>query len=253
MEAEMRIIDPRDVDPLVLVLVVGLPVLGFILGLGLGGVVAALVLLAVLGGSRFVASLARRRFSLPPSGTQERALVMRAVAAAATMRRLVQTVPYGPVSNRCKAMEKQARAALPTIRTLALQACRVRVLAAGIPDEALKAERAQTMKLLKGNPEERLRTELESSLRSTEAQIGTGRRLRTLADELFARTRALVMSLDAVAAGLAELQAISASDPTAEPQIALASLSREIDALRGGLEEAQTFGRRAAAIHFLEV
>jgi hypothetical protein len=59
--------------------------------------------------------------------------------------------------------------------------------------------------------------------------------------------------MDAVAAGLAELQAISASDPTAQPQLALANLSREIDALRGGLEEAQTFGRRAAAIHLMEV
>jgi hypothetical protein len=246
-------IDPDDVDPLVMLLVVVLPILGFILGLELGGVAAAIVLLAVLGGSRFVASAARRRFSLPPVGTQERALVMRSVAAAATMRRLVRTVLAGPVSNRCVEMERQARAALPTIRTLALQAFRVRVLAVGIPGERLEAERAQTVNLLRGNPEERLRMELESSLRSTEAQIGTGRRLRTLADELFARTRALVISLDAVAAGLAELQAISASDPTSEPQLALASLSREIDALRGGLEEAQTFGRRAAAIHFLEV
>jgi uncharacterized protein HemX len=59
--------------------------------------------------------------------------------------------------------------------------------------------------------------------------------------------------MEAVAAGLAELQALSSSDPNAQPQIALASLSREIDALRGGLEEAQTFGRRAAAIHLMEV
>ncbi len=59
--------------------------------------------------------------------------------------------------------------------------------------------------------------------------------------------------MEAMAAGLAELQALSSSDPTTQPQIALANLSREIDALRGGLEEAQTFGRRAAAIHLLEV
>jgi hypothetical protein len=109
------------------------------------------------------------------------------------------------------------------------------------------------MALLAAGPEERVRIELDSSLRSTEAQLRTGRRLRTLADELSARTRALTTSMEAVAAGLAELQALSASDPTMQPQIALANLSREIDALRGGLEEAQTFGRRAAAIHLLEV
>jgi hypothetical protein len=242
-----------EVDPLVVLIVVALPVLGFILGSGPGGVAAAIVLLSVLGGSRWVAALARRRFSLPPSGTHERALVVRSVAAAVTMRRLVRSVPAGPVSKRCTDMEKQARAALPTIRGLALQSFRVRGLALGIPIDGLEAERAQTLNLLAANPEERIRMELESSLRSTEAQIGTGRRLRSLTDELFARTRALVISLDAVAAGLAELQAIAASDPTAEPQIALANLSREIDALRGGLEEAQTFGRRAAAIHFSEV
>jgi hypothetical protein len=241
-----------EVDPVVILIVVALPVLGFILGSGLGGVAAAIVFLALLAGTRAVAAWATHRFSLPPSGTQERALVVRSIAAAVTMTRLVRSVPAGPVSKRCVEMERQARAALPTIRALALQAFRVRVLAFGIPVDRLEGERTQTLNLLGGNPEERMRMELESSLRSTEAQIGTGRRLLTLTDELFARTRALVISLDAVAAGLAELQAISASDPTAEPQLALASVSREIDALRGGLQEAQTFGRRAAAIHFLE-
>jgi hypothetical protein len=243
----------HEIDPVVGLMSLAVAVLGIVLGLGLWGVAAGLVILAAAGGSRSVAAWATRRFELPPVGTQERALVMRSIGAAATMKRLVRSVPTGPVTNRCLEMERQARVALPTIRALALQAFRVRGLARGIPVDALEVERAHTLNLLEGNPEERVRMELESSLRSTESQIGTGQRLRTLADALFARTRALVTSLDAVAAGLAELQAISASDPTAEPQLALASLSREIDALRGGLEEAQTFGRRAAAIHLLEV
>jgi hypothetical protein len=148
-------------------------------------------------------------------------------------------------------MERQALGGLPTIDSLGLQAFRVRALAASIPVDRLEMERVQTTDLLAAKPEERLRIELDSSLRSTEAQLRAGRRLRTLADELLARTRALTTSMEAVAAGLAELQALSSSDPTNEPQIALANLSREIDALRGGLEEAQTFGRRAAAIHGL--
>ena len=179
-------------------------------------------------------------------------MVMRALAAAATMRRLVASVPDGPVARRCHEMETQARAGLPTIRALAVQAHRVRTLAEGIPVAGLETDRAHTANLLAGNPDERVRFELDSSLRSTEAQLRTGHRLRTLTDELFARTRALTTSMEAVAVGLAELQALSSSDPTTQPQVALANLSREIDALRGGLEEAQTFGRRAAAIH-LEV
>ena len=242
-----------EIDPVVALMALAVTVFGLVLGMGPWAVAAGLVILGAAAGSRSAARWATRRFAVPPLGTPERALVIRSLEAAATMRRLVRSVPEGPVTQRCLEMERQARAALPTIRALALQAFRVRGLADGIPVDWLEAERGQTLNHLAGNPEERLRMELDSSLRSTEAQLGTGRRLRTLTDELFARTRALTTSMDAVAAGLAELLAISASDPPAQPQLALANLSREIDALRGGLEEAQTFGRRAAAIHLLEV
>jgi hypothetical protein len=248
---EMRI-GSYEPDPVVAFMALAVTALGLGLGVGLWAVAAGLLIFTAAAGSRSGARWATRRFALPPDGSLERALVMRSSESADTMRRLVRSVPDGPVTARCLEMERQARAALPTIRSLALQTFRVHGLAEGIPVDRLEAERAQTLSLLAGNPEERLRMELESSLRSTEAQLGTGRRLRTLTDELFARTRALTTSMDAVAAGLAELQAISASDPTAHPQLALANLSREIDALRGGLEEAQTFGRRAAAIHLLE-
>src|SRR5256885_1996894 len=92
-----------------------------------------------------------------------------------------------------------------------------------------------------------------SGSRCLRAEHRTGIRLRALAEELAARTRALTASLNAAAAGIAELQALSSSDPTAQTDLALASLSREIEALRQGLEEAQAFGRQAAAVHHLEV
>jgi hypothetical protein len=242
-----------QIDPVVALIAVAVTASGIALGIGPWAVAPGIVILGAGAGSRQAAAWAAHRFSLPPPGTPERALVVRSMSAATTMRQLVSSVPDGPLTERCVDMERQARAALPTIRRLALQAFQVRGLAAGIGVDALEAERAQTLKLLAGSPEERLHVELDSSLRSTEAQLATARRLHTLTDELFARTRALTISLDAVAAGLAELQAISVSDPTAQPQLALANLSREIEALRGGLEEAQTFGRRAAAIHLLEV
>jgi hypothetical protein len=242
-----------EIDPIVALMAVGVTAFGLVLGLGLWAVAAGILILVSAAGSQITAAWAARRYAMPPSGTSERALVLRALGSGATMRRLVRSVPDGPVTQRCLEMERQARAGLPTIRALAVQAFRVRCLAEGIPVEGLEIERGHTINLLAADPEERLRIELDSSLSSTEAQLRTGRRLRTLADELCARTRALTTSMEAVAAGLAELQALSASDPTMQPQIALANLSREIDALRGGLEEAQTFGRRAAAIHLLEV
>jgi hypothetical protein len=248
----MRLKSP-EIDPVVVLVAVAVAGFGLALGLGLWAIAAGMLILVAAAGSRFTSAWAARRFAMPPYGTSERALVLRALGSAATMRKLARSVADGPVAQRCVEMERQARAGLPTIRALAVQASRVRSLAEGIPVDGLEVERSHTINLLAANPEERVRVELDSSLRSTEAQLRTGRRLRTLADELCARTRALTTSMEAVAAGLAELQALSASDPTMQPQIALANLSREIDALRGGLEEAQTFGRRAAAIHLLEV
>jgi hypothetical protein len=242
----------QQVDPVIALMALAVGVLGLGLGLGLWGIAAGAVIVAATGGSGSLSAWARRRV-LPPPGTQERALVLRSLRAAATMRLLVRSVSAGPITKRCVDLERQARSALPTIRALGLQAFRIRELALRIPIDGLEVERANTLDLLARNPAERIHVELESSLRSTEAQIATGRRLWSLAEELFARTRALVTSMEAVAVGLAELQAISASDPTAQPQLALANLSRDIDALRGGLEEAQTFGRRAAAVHLLEV
>jgi hypothetical protein len=241
------------IDPVVGATALVVTAFGLVFGFGLWAVAVGLLIPVAAGSSKKAVAWAMRRFALPPTGTSERTLIDRAGAAAVVMRRLVQSVPDGPVAQRCQEMERQARDGLPTIRALGLQAFRVRFLAAGIPVDRLEAERAQTANLLAAQPEERLRIELDSSLRSTEAQLRTGRRLGTLADELLARTRALTTSMEAVAAGLAELQALASSDPTTQPQIALANLSREIDALRGGLEEAQTFGRRAAAIHLLEV
>jgi len=241
------------IDPVVGAAALLVTVVGLISGFGWWAVAAGLLipLAAAYSGLAIVWITGRR--ALPPAGTSERAFINRAEIAAVVMGRLVRAVPDGPVAQRCNDMEMQARQGLPTIRALGLQAFRVRILAAGIPVDRLETERSQTAELLAAQPEERLRIELDSSLRSTEAQLRTGRRLRTLADELLARTRALTTSMEAMAAGLAELQALSSSDPTTQPQIALANLSREIDALRGGLEEAQTFGRRAAAIHLLEV
>jgi len=242
-----------EIDGLVVLMAAAVAGFGIALGFGFWAVGGGVVIFGAATASRQFAQWYARETALPAPGSQELVVVRRSLAAAATMRQLVQSVPEGPVAQRCKEMERQARAGLPTIRALALQAARVRVLAQGIPVERLEQERTDTAGLIAGNPEERLRLELESSLRSTEAQLRTGHRLRSLAEELAARTRALTTSMEAVAAGLAELQALSSSDPNAQPQIALANLSREIDALRGGLEEAQTFGRRAAAIHLLEV
>ena len=242
-----------EIDPVIVLMAIAAAAIGLLSGLGPWAIGAAVLIPVGAYGSRFLAASASRRFALPPAGTQERALVARALVAASVMRRLVQSMPPGPVMRRSSEMERQARMALPTIRALALQALRVRRLAEGIPVDGLEVERSRTSDLIAAGPADGVRIELESSLRSTEAQLRTGLRMRTLAEELIARTGALAGSMEAAAAGIAELQALSSSDPTSIPDVALASLSREIDTLRRGLEEAQTFGRRAAAIHLLEV
>jgi len=242
-----------EFDPVVVLMAVGVLVVGSVLGFGLWSLVAAAVVATTGLGTRQVSAWIAREVELPLVGTQERALLTRSLTAAGVMRRLVRSMPRGPVSERCLEMERQARTALPTIRDLVVQAHRVRLLAEGIPSDRLQRERDETVRLLAGDPAERVRLEVESSLRSTEAQLQTGLRLTNLSAELVARSRALTGSMEAITAGIAELQALSSSDAAAQPDLALANLSREIDALRGGLEEAQAFGRRAAAINLLEV
>jgi hypothetical protein len=158
-----------ELDPVVAFMALAVTALGLVLGVGLWAVAAGLLIFTAAAGSRSGAKWATRRFALPPDGSLERVLVMRSRESADTMRRLVRSVPDGPVTTRCLEMERQARAALPTIRALALQTFRVHGLADGIPVERLDEERAHTLSLLAGNPEERLRMELESSLRSTES------------------------------------------------------------------------------------
>jgi hypothetical protein len=242
-----------EIDLVVTVMAIVATVIGFASGLGFVSILGGVLVFGVAHGSRYLGAAIAQRFALPPHGTPEREYVIRALGAAAAMRQLVASVPGGPVAGRCREMERQARMALPTIRALALQAFRVRRLADAIPLPQLESERADTASLIEAGPAEGMRIELESSLRSTDSQVRTGIRLRSLADELAARTRALTASLSAAAAGIAELQALSSSDPTAQTDLALASLSREIEALREGLQEAQAFGRQAAAVHLLEV
>jgi hypothetical protein len=227
-------------------------VVAFLGGAGFVAIAAgALTLLAAVG-ARPASLWVERRWTLPPAGTLERSLVLRSRTAADRMYRISHSVADGPVAERCREMERNARMALPTIRNLAFQACAVRSLASSLALGRLEVERSQSQALLAGTVDDRVRIEVESSLRSTEAQLATGRRMVSLADELSARTGALTNSMEAIAAGLAELFALSSADPTVQPYGALATLSQEIEALRAGLEEAQTFGRLAAAAHLLE-
>ena len=241
-----------DVDPVVVLFAALMTVVAVVLGEGIWAVAVGGASLAVpFLVRRILAGLARRS-ALPPAGSPERALVLRARAAATSMERISALVPDGPVAERCREMVRSARVALPTIRDLGVQSAYVMSLAAGVPVEQLELEREQTAQQLASDPQGRVRLELESSMRSSELQLATARRLRALSGELAARTRALTISIEAVAAGLTELLAMSSSDPNGQPLPTLTALSAEIEALRGGLEEAQDFGRQAAAIHFLE-
>jgi len=241
-----------EIDPFVVVIAAVVAIAAFVAGAGAWAIVAGGVTIAAGLGTRPIGAAISRRFTMPPPGSPERALVIRSREAVASMVRVSRSVPDGPIALRCQEMERAARAALPTILALAIQAAAVSRLAAGVNVPQLESERANTNHQLAGSADDRLRFELESSLRSTESQLATARRLASLAGELGARTRALTTSIEAVAAGLTELMAMSAGNPDAQPYPTLATLSREIEALRGGLAEAQSFGRLTAGIHQLE-
>jgi hypothetical protein len=239
-------------DPVVIGIALLVAVVGLLAGAGAWAVAAGVLVLVAGGGARVAGDWAAARAAAPPAGSAERALWERAQNALRAMRRMAAAAPAGPVATRCRQVEGQARAALPTIRSLARQAHTVRQLVAAQDLGRLKAERRQATRALAAAPDPALGAELEIALRATDSQLATAARLESLARQLNARTQGLTNSLEGIAAGLGELVALSHTDASAQPHGPLARLSAEVDALRGGLEEAQDLSRRVTAIHTLE-
>src|SRR5256885_14453150 len=223
-----------EIDPVVVLIAAAVVVFGSVLGLGAGALVAGAVITAVALGSRYAGLWIAREMELPLVGAPERALLMRSLEAAKVMKRLVRSIPNGPVKERCREMQRQASTALPTVRDLVVQAYTVRRLAEGIPVERLERERTNIVGLLGAHPAERTRIEVESSLRSTEAQLQAGVRLSNLSEQLVARSRALTASIEAVTAGKAQPAAPRPADPPRPPAVAPAHPSPPSPRRSGG-------------------
>src|SRR3989440_5633601 len=148
-----------EIDLVIVGMAVILTAVGLASGFGILAIVAGIALAAVAHGSRYVGAWVTGRFALPPRGAPEREHVIRSLAAAAAMKRLVQSAPSGPVTGRCREMERQARTALPTIRAPAPQKVRVRRLADESPLPQLESGRAHTARLLAAQPPGGMRSE----------------------------------------------------------------------------------------------
>ena len=145
--------------------------------------------------------------ALPPAGSPERLLVVRARSAVETAHRLARSAPKGPVVERVRAAELQLELSAKDIALLARQSVEVRRLARGIDDSAAG-------------------------------------RLHRLTEEFGQRAESLVGSLENVVAGLIEVLATAEVDPSGDAVTALERLGAEVEALRAGLEEARGLGRQ---------
>src|SRR2546430_15549212 len=105
-----------EIDLVIVGMAVILTAVGLASGFGILAIVAGIALAAVAHGSRYVGAWVTGRFALPPRGAPEREHVMRSLAAAAAMKRLVQAAPSGPLPRRCPVMGRAARAAPSTDR-----------------------------------------------------------------------------------------------------------------------------------------
>ena len=238
------------IDPGLVAVALVVTVVGIFLGLGWWAPAAGAAALLAGGGWRpVVEALEGRR--LPPAGSPERELVLRARRARRMVRRLARVAAGSPFGDRCAAVARDLALSERQIALLARQAESTRQLAAGFDGGALAMEARRIASAVEG-ADERSRRELASSLRSTQARLATAGRVGVLADELEARTAALVASSEAIAAELTEVLALSQVDPGGGPLGRMEEIADEVEALRAGLEEAQGFGRQAAALHHME-
>lgn len=200
---------PFRVDPAVAALALGVGAATWLLHAGAWALAAGAATAATGLVAAPLAGWVARYRKLPPAGSPERTLVVRARSAVTTARRLTRSAPRGPIVERFRAAEIQLEASADGIARLARQSIAVRRLAAGI-------------------------------------DAGAAGRLNQLTLEFAERAELLVGSLESVVAGLIEVLATAAVDPSGEALAALERLGTEVQALQAGLEEAQGLGRRMA-------
>lgn len=154
--------------------------------------------------------------TLPPAGSRERELVVRAQSAVRTAHRLARSAPKGPIVERVRVAERQLESSADDIAQLARQSVEVRRLARGI-------------------------------------DAGAAGRLHHLTADIAQRAESLVGSIENVVAGLIEVLATAEMDPSGDAYAALQRLGEEVEALRAGLEEARGLGRQMGLKEISEV
>lgn len=182
----------------------------------------------------------------PPLGTPARGWVDRAERAVRELDELIGSAGAGATAERLSTVRDGARATARAMRTLGGQVTAFDQALARIDVDRLITERTRLRTQLAGEQTDELRAERQQAADSLGQQLEVHYRLTSARDKLLARMQATALSLEGLGARSAELVALSASTGTTgttEDQL-IAELTADLDAMRAGLAEVDSLSRR---------
>lgn len=183
---------------------------------------------------------------LPPLGSPARGWVERTERAVRLLDELVGSAGAGATAERLSTVRDGARATARAMRMLGGQVTAFDQALARIDVDRLISERTRLRTQLAGAQSDELRTERQQAADSLGQQLEIHHRLASTRDKLLARMQATALGLEGLGARSAELVALSASTgstDTTEDQL-IAELTADLDAMRAGLAEVDSLSRQ---------
>ncbi len=182
----------------------------------------------------------------PPYGSPARGWLDRAERAVRTLDELVGSAGVVVTAERLGRVRDGAQETLTVMRKLGGQVTAFDQALARIDVDRLIGERERVTAQLAGAHTDELRAERQQAADSLGQQLEIHQRLASARDKLLARMQASALGLEGLGARLAELMALCVSagaTDTAEDRL-VAELTADLDAMRAGLAEVESLSRR---------
>lgn len=211
-------------DPVLCAAALVVATAGIVLGGGFLAVLGAVLLIALPNAWRLASRLAEEYLWLPPAGSRERAIVLRARRAHLLIDDLTGARRREVLWLRGREVRLETRRVVDTVEAFAQQSVGISRISARLSGSVGPGGAAVP------------RVDL--------AAVGT---------ELLERADALAAGIENVAANIARLAVVHETGALAADGGGMDRVAGEIDSLRLALQEAQQFSREAAALTVLEV
>jgi hypothetical protein len=201
---------------------------------------------ALLGRRSSAAEVARQgpaELPAPPPGTPARAWLDRTRHALAVWEETVGATGDGATRAQLRGLGERAAGTGDAVQRLAGQATALEQALARIPAGALHEERDRLAAAVARPGDAAVRAEQRASLASVEHQLEVHARLSAARQTALARMQSTALGLESLNARALELLALAASSGHLPEGRVVDELAGEMEALRGGLLEAERITR----------